>query len=490
MPILDQFGKPMPTRVATEMAALKRQVQRLRARYDAAQTTEDNRRHWSAADGLSANAANSAGVRQTCRNRARYETANNSYARGMVDTVANDVIGTGPRLQLQLDDSKAGNRLAGYFNRWAEEAGLADVLLTMRKSRCDAGEEFLLLTTNSDLESPVKLDLIEREADYCTTPDLMLSDRQPVDGIRFGDRGQRRIAYDMLRDHPGDTRGTMLMEYDSIPASQVIHYFRADRPGQERGIPQLLPGLPLFAQLRRFTLAVIAAAESAADHAGILYTDIPASGEADPVDPLDSIEFEKRMLTTVPAGWKLAQMEAEQPTTTYGEFVKAILNEIARCLQMPYNIAAANSSGYNYSSGRMDHQVYFRQLRIDQRHIERRVLNRILFAWLDEAIHIPGLIQDGLPPFIEWPFKWFWDGFGHVDPLKEAQAQDVKLKNHTTTLADEWAKEGRDWEEAITQRGIEAQRLEDEGLGPVAGTPGAMVPPSPPDPAEEEPPAD
>lgn len=72
----------------------------LRARYDAAVTTHENRRHWASADGLSADAANSPEVRRTLRNRARYEVANNSYARGIVLTLANDLIGTGPRLQM------------------------------------------------------------------------------------------------------------------------------------------------------------------------------------------------------------------------------------------------------------------------------------------------------------------------------------------------------------------------------------------------------
>ncbi len=62
----------------------------------------------------------------------------------------------------------------------------------------------------------------------------------------------------------------------------MIHYFRADRPGQSRGIPEITPALPLFAQLRRYTLAVLAAAETAADFAAVLYTDAPANGEADP----------------------------------------------------------------------------------------------------------------------------------------------------------------------------------------------------------------
>ena len=41
----------------------------LRARYDAAVTTTDNRRHWANADALSADAAASADVRRTLRNR-------------------------------------------------------------------------------------------------------------------------------------------------------------------------------------------------------------------------------------------------------------------------------------------------------------------------------------------------------------------------------------------------------------------------------------
>jgi hypothetical protein len=40
-----------------------------------------------------------------------------------------------------------------------------------------------------------------------------------------------------------------------------------------------MPALPLFAQLRRFTLAVLAAAESTAEFEGFLYPDSPANGK-------------------------------------------------------------------------------------------------------------------------------------------------------------------------------------------------------------------
>src|SRR3989339_1207665 len=83
---------------------------RIRARFASAETSENNRRHWAFADSLSADAAATSDVRRTLRNRARYEVANNSYARGIVLTLANDAIGTGPRLQMLTDNAEANRR--------------------------------------------------------------------------------------------------------------------------------------------------------------------------------------------------------------------------------------------------------------------------------------------------------------------------------------------------------------------------------------------
>ena len=83
----------------------------IRARYDAAQTTSLNQRHWSMADYYAADAALSPDVRRKLRARARYEIANNSYAAGMASTWANDLVGTGPRLQLDLGPDVDTNRV-------------------------------------------------------------------------------------------------------------------------------------------------------------------------------------------------------------------------------------------------------------------------------------------------------------------------------------------------------------------------------------------
>jgi lambda family phage portal protein len=436
----------------------------LRARYDAAVTTHENRRHWSHADGLSADAAGSPEVRRTLRNRARYEIANNSYAKGIVLTLANDVIGTGPRLQVLSGSAEANRHIENEFSRWADAVRLADRLRTLRMSRCSDGESFALLANNPGLDSAVQLDLRLIEADRVTAPDL--STDGLVDGITFDTAGNP-TRYCVLTEHPGDdTAAPWLGQFHRYPANSVIHYFRTDRPGQSRGIPDITPALPLFAHLRRYTLAVIAAAEIAALPGGVLYTDAPPNGESTDIEPMDLIELERGMLMTMPGGWKMGQLKAEQPTTTYGEFKREILKEIARCLNMPYNVAAGDSSNHNYASGRLDHQTYFKSIRVEQRQLETTVLDRILAAWLDEAALIPGVLPDGIGPTGSLKHQWFWDGHEHVDPAKEARAQAIRLNSLTTTLADEYAKRGLDWETQLRQRAAEQQLLRELGLSP------------------------
>ena len=217
--------------------------------------------------------------------------------------------------------------------------------------------------------------------------------------------------------------------------------------------------------------------ETAADFAGILYTDAPAGGEADSAEPFEPIELEKRALLTMPGGWKMAQMHAEQPSTGYKEFKNEILNEVARCLNMPFNVASGNSSGYNYASGRLDHQVYFKAIRVDQAQMARVILDRILVAWLNEATLIEGLLPQSVRTTTFSPVhQFFWDGHEHVDPLKEANAQGARLANHTTTLAYEYARQGRDWEEALYQRADELALMNELGL-PLPGVPASTANP-------------
>ncbi|MBI5725025.1 MAG: phage portal protein [Planctomycetes bacterium] len=455
-------------------ATVRTAVRFIRAKFDSAQTTPDNRRHWANADGFSANAAASPEVRRILRNRSRYEVANNSYARGIVLTLANDVIGTGPRLQMLLDSDKANRTIESEFANWARAINLSEKLRTMRQARAQDGEAFAVLFNNPNLNSPVKLDLKLIEAEQVATPGSVAFRRggsdatNAVDGIIFDELGNP-VEYIILKNHPGSGKLADAANFDRIPAKYVIHWVRADRPGQSRGLPDILSSLPLFAQLRRYTLAVITAAESAANIAVLMKTNSPAGGEAADVEPMTEMEFSPNMAVFTPEGWEPSQIKAEQPATTYDMFKREILNEIARCLNMPYNIAACNSSGYNYASGRLDHQTYYKSIRVEQSQCESVVLDRIFSAWLAEAVKVIPEISgpDGSLATAQQSgagHQWFWDGHEHVDPAKEANAQATRLANNTTTLANEFARQGKDWETELRQRAREVLLCKELGL--------------------------
>lgn len=432
----------------------------VRARFDAAQTNRDNYRHWAAADDLSADAEASSEVRKILRQRSRYEVANNSYAKGLVQMLANDCIGTGPRLQMLSPSDDLNDQIELDFMNWAGAVRLPAKLRTMRIARCQDGESFAVLTTNPKVANNIKLDITVIEADRVSGElDYNQKTQQySADGISFDTWGNP-ISYRVLKYHPGDMSFMETEKKALVPADYMIHIYRQDRPGLHRGVPELTAALPLFAQLRRYNLAVLSAAEAAADFAAILYTDSPADGSADLVEPMDSIPLERNMMLTVPAGWKLGQLDPKQPTSNHAEFVKVILSEIARCVCSTYGTTAGDFSGFNYASGRLDNQIYQKAIIVDRSFWESDALDRIFNAWFREY-----RVKNHLGAEANSRHTWFWDGFLHVDPGKEAKAQETRLNNNTTTLAAEYAKQGKDWRGEVIQRAKELKLLKKLGM--------------------------
>lgn len=426
-------------------------VRRLEAtRYEAADTREVDAEHWRNATLLSAREANSKSVRDRLRARSRYELANNSYARGMVNTAADDVVGDGPRLQLNTGNREANKIAEQLFAEWADQVDLWGKLRVMEIAHIQDGEVFGILTTNDARPGPVKLDLQLVEADRVTNPSADPSDPYEADGIRY-DENYNPVEYQVWSGYPHEA--TMRIAGDDwrmVPASGVVHYFTPERPGQLRGIPELTPALLLFAQLRRYTLATLGAAEAVADQALVLQTDTPAEeGGVDP-DPLDTFQLTANAVTALPDGWKLNQPKAEQPVTGYEEFVRALLREVARCLSMPLNIALADSHEYNYASGRLDHGTYFHRIRIRRGRARLVTLDRIVRAWVAEASLIEGYLPRELrtePP--AWRHTWQWTGREHADPEKEANAARTRMESGVTNLAIECGRVGLDWQDVL-----------------------------------------
>ena len=437
------------------------------ASYDATSTDGANSAHWAQADGLAAWAANAPGVRETLRNRARYEVANSSLAAGIISTLADDAIGTGPYLSVNTGDRAADQSIERAFAAWANEVGLVEKLRTMRRAKAVDGETFAILETNDRLEA-VSLDLRLVEADQVATPDLPASDPRRIDGVHLDALGDAR-QFDVLRVHPGDDRAHgQQTEYETLPADRVIHVAHRTRPGEVRGVPELTPALSLFALLRRYTLASVLSAEIAAKISGVLESQTP-EGDAAELDPLDSFELEPGSIPAMPEGWKLAAFKGEQPTTTFGEFRRHLVNEIGRCFNMPANVALGSSENMNFSSGRLDHGVYQNSLKVERARFERLVLDRVFRAWIREAsLAIPEIPALDLSSIRH---AWRWPAFPSGDPVKDAQADKVYRELGVLSLERLYSSRfGAEWDRELEQIAREREFARREGLEAAPGS--------------------
>jgi lambda family phage portal protein len=312
----------------------------------------------------------------------------------------------------------------------------------MRRVRAVDGEGFIFLEDDPDLE-PVTLDLREYEPEQVATPYFYPLDPLQVDGIELNQL-RKPAFYHLLYEHPGDLfnyRG--LFKFERVPAKLVVHWFRATRPGQYRGIPEFTQSLGLFADLRRYRQATIAAAETASSFAAMLYTENPPETTDSEPQNWEKIPIDRRMLTTVPAGWKMAQFKAEQPATGHPEFVRTCLTELATSHSTTYEIASGDYSNVNYSSGRLGLQRFHRAITVDRCRMERTCLNPILRAWLAEAVAIR-LIPAITTRSDEWLHRWLWPATEMIDPLKEARGEQIDLENYGTTFSEMCARDGVD----------------------------------------------
>lgn len=414
------------------------QPRSVNARFDNAQTTNDNRRHWAQADGLSPDAAYSPEVRRTLRERARLEVENNPFARGIVQTKVNDIVGGGPRLQMTTRDEAFNSRLESEWEMWAREIRLAEKLQVFQTAKITDGESFAEMVTNRAIESDVKLDLNLIECDRVTRSTIAITALDDLsDGIDF-DQWGNPSSYSVLINHPGDLNQWTL-ETQRIAARYMLHHFKKYRPEQHRGVSEFAPVLNLFAELRRYTDAVIAAAETAADFAAVLETQQPpeeiAYGTA-----FESLEINKRMMTTLPEGYHLNQLKAEQPAAQYREFVKSIVSQIGRAFNMPLLMSNLDASGYNFASAKLDSRTYMKELHLEQLCLEY-FMDRILRMFAMEISKKPGLRKAA---DVISQHAWMWEQMAEVDP-REAGATATKLETMQTSLYQVYAAKNQDW---------------------------------------------
>lgn len=463
-----------------------------RASYDAADTNAGNSRHWANADGLSAKAANSPEVRRKLRERARLEFDNGGNCRGAIETIAHDRMGTVPRLQVSFPQPinyvhywqenggeatksliaknraamAAARAIEQAFQKWAADpiVNLGEKLRIANESELRDGEVFFRFRMNNAVAQACQLDIEVIETEVCCTPDAnQWKDPSHVDGIEF-DKAGNPAFYHLLKQHPGDLTWMPNLDYERVHASEVIHWFRPSRAGQRRGTPRITPGLPLMAQIRGYASATLASARLIAQYAAVMETNAQPDAGPVVVAEYDEVPLEDGSMLTLPAGWKMNQVRAEQPTSTHKEFKETNLTEFGRGIHAPRNIVTGDSSSYNFSSAKLDLLIYQGAIKIDRARAKVQKLTRIARMWAEHAVLIANYLPAGLPPVETWAFDWRFDGFPSIDPVKDATANEIRLRTGETTYAEILAEQGKYWEEHFEQLARERQRARELGI--------------------------
>jgi lambda family phage portal protein len=465
--------------LGTHLTGLRRHPDGPRAGYDAAKTTDENRKHWQEADDLSARSELTPEIRRILRARARYEVKNNCYAGGAVRTLVNDTIGRGPRLRMLTPD-KALN--AAVQDMWRDWVAATDFALNMRVLcgvRYVAGECFGVFRDSKKLEReghPITLDIRLIEPDQVSDPfHTWIFSGSGDDGILTDEDGEV-IGYRILRGHPGDVGLAQNWgKADTVAANNAFHWIVPERPGQLRGVTPFQPALPIFAQLRRFTTATLTAAEIAAMIAGIMTQDMPpGDAYAETIDKWTTIELVRGTLLALPPGAKAEQFKPEHPTTNYEMFVSAKLRECGRALSMPFGKIAGDHSRYNYSSGRLDDAPYWTDREIERQAFEAKILKPIFYKWLDFARFAIPQLAAFQGQFWQLKHVWHYDARPTSDTVKDATGDELNLTNGTDTPQAICERDGTTLEESLDQRAEAMAMYIERGLPLppwLAGTP-------------------
>ena len=427
---------------------------------DAAVTTGETASYWSFATNANADDIANADARRTLRARCRYEYLNDPYAMNAARNLAIAVVGIGPRLQVHKGSEDVDTiSIERDFIKWSRWVKLPQKLALAVRSLVYDGEAFFRFVQDNGNAILTNIELVD--AGRVSSP-LMGhdTDENVLDGVRYDSQGNV-VSYTVARTPVNSMYTGIPTEYETVPGNEILHFFLPELPGQHRGLPLMQSALASFAALRRYNAAVIEAAETAACHAALIKTGHLPDDEA-PADWTvgDEIQVPRRGAVVMPRGWDLVQLKPEQPTAQHGEFVASTLTGIGAGVGQPRNIISNDSSNYNYSSGRLDHQTYFRYVETIQ-HELMYILDEILHYFLAERDANMG----GNDANKDFSAEWYFAELEHVDPEKEANTAISLINNGLMTRAEYFAKFGQSWEEQVEQMIKERKEVKHLYLG-------------------------
>mgnify|MGYP003627767886 CR=1 FL=1 len=435
------------------------------------------------------------------RGRMRDLSVNNDYFRGYLRLVKNNVVGpagfsyaANPReFDGKLDEIDK-RRLEQAFAEWSRLGNCTvDGCLSFRdcqdlfiETLARDGETLIRKVPGFDNKYRFALQFMD--ADYLDENhfETLPGDRKIRFGIEF-DRWKRPVAYHILTRHPGDATfsSTARTSRERVPASEIIHAFICERPGQSRGIPWGISAANRLAMLAGYEEAELVAARTNASKMGFYTTngdEFEGDDDGEDEEIGDAItEAEPGTFEHLPPGWTMEMFDPKHPTSQVPEFMKSQLHGFSAGVGASYHRLANDLSGVNYSSGRIGELADRDHWRWLQNFMSAHFLDDVHKSWLEMGIMAAAGPLAGMPITKFDKFNsptWEPRGWQWVDPQKEASANIDAVKAGMKSLTQIAREQGRSVEDIFAERQRETELAEKFGVTiDLGGTALANVPP-------------
>jgi lambda family phage portal protein len=282
--------------------------------------------------------------------------------------------------------------------------------------------------------------------------------------VRMGveiDRAGKPQSYFLFEDHPYHEQAfgsRTKKKHVQVPASEIIHAYIQERPGQTRGVPMMSNVLSRLKMLDGYEEAELVAARIGASKMGFFTS---PSGDEFIGDDYDGaapiMEAEPGTFSQLPDGMNFTSFDPQHPTTAFGDFEKAILRGIASGLGVSYAglgvsyVSLSNNlEGVSYSSirqGTIEDRDHFKML---QQFMVESFVDIVYRDWLEQAITfgavtLPMTKYDMFADQVTYRPR----GFSWVDPQKEITAAVTAVNNGIISLQDVHSQYGKDTEEVF-----------------------------------------
>lgn len=422
----------------------------------------------------------------TLRQRARDLVRNNPYAVNAVETWVSNVIGTGIKAQPKADDRAFRDTVQRLWSRWQMKADaqgrshFQGLQAQVFRHVVESGECLVrfqvapLKPAKEGLQGveplvPLRLQLLEAEHLDGSQDRVLPNGHRIQAGIEFNTDNQR-VAYYLYQSHPNGNGFTDVSNLTTlrVPASQILHIYRMDHPGQLRGIPWLAPVLLKLHELDQYDDAELVRKKVAAIFAGFVTRLDPESqffgeGEANRKG-VALAGLEPGTLQFLDPGEDIKFSEPSDVGGNYLDFMRQQLRAIAAGVGITYEQLNGDLTQVNYSSVRAG-LIEFRRRCMRLQHdlmvfqFCQPVWERwVAVAFQNHLLELPNNSRDFDA------VQWIPQGFEWVDPLKAFQAEQVAVRNGFKSRADVISELGYDVETVDAQSHRDHERAESFGL--------------------------